>query len=45
MLVQFRAEPGLQARQGHEEHVGDDGYDRHTNASSLGAMDFDHIYM
>ena len=45
MLVQFRAEPGLQARQGHEEYVGDDGYDRHTNASSFGAMCLDHTYM
>ena len=45
MLLQFRAEPGLQAREWHEEFVWDDGYDRHTNALSLGAMCVDHICM
>ena len=45
MLLEFRAEPGLLAREWHEEYGWDDGYDRHTNASRLGAMCFDHIYM
>ena len=32
MLLEFRAEPGLQTKEYHEEYGWDDEYDRYTNA-------------